>query len=63
MFQGQFFMCEDDRESRITSDYFWEEKIFPPKIHLLDHETDQFVEQKIEINIDRHLFNTFKITV
>ena len=45
-------MYEDDRES---------EKIFPPKIHLLDHETDQFVEQKIEINI--HGFDKLKITV
>ena len=38
-----------------------DKKIFPPKIHLLDHETDQFVEQKIEINI--HSFDSFKITV
>ena len=52
MFQGQFFMYED---------VMYEEKILPPKIHLLDHETDQFVEQKIEINI--HSFDTFKITV
>ena len=50
MFQGQFFMYEDDGT-----------KIFKPKIHLLDHETDQFVEQKIELNF--HSFDTFKITV
>ena len=50
MFQGQFFMYEDDGT-----------KIFQPKIHLLDHETDQFVEQKIEI--DTSSFDTLKITV
>ena len=58
MFQGQFFMYEDDRE---TSSYIGGTKIFPPKIHLLDHESDQFVEQKIEINIQR--FDNFRITV
>ena len=56
MFQGQFFMYEDDKRSREI-----DEKIFPPKIHLLDHETDKFVEQKIEFNI--HSFDTFRITV
>ena len=61
MFQGQFFIYEDDRESKQISDYYFEEKILPPKIHLLDHETDQFVEQKIEIN--SHRFDTFKIIV
>jgi hypothetical protein len=50
-------MYEDDKNSR----EFGEKKIFPPKIHLLDHETDKFVEQKIEINI--HSFDTFKIIV
>ena len=59
MFQGQFFIYEDDRRSKNLSDYY-----FGAKIHFLDHETDQFVEQKIEINIDRRLpFNTFKILV
>jgi hypothetical protein len=57
MFQGQFFMYEDDKNSR----EFGEKKIFPPKIHLLDHETDKFVEQKIEINI--RSYDTFRITV
>jgi len=59
MFQGQFFMYEDNIETR--SEWLFGGKIFPTKIHLLDHETDQFVEQKIEINI--HSFDTFKITV
>ena len=55
-------MYEDDSESRKVSDSsYFDEKIFPPKIHLLDHETDQFVEQKIELNI--HRFDTFKIIV
>jgi hypothetical protein len=39
----------------------YEVDYFGTKIHLLDHETDQFVEQKIEINI--HSFDTFKIIV
>ena len=56
MFQGQFFMYEDDKRSREI-----DEKIFPPKIHLLDHKTDQFAEQIIEINI--HRFDTFQILV
>jgi hypothetical protein len=50
MFQGQFFMYEDDDTETIQ-----------PKIYLLDHETDQFVEQKIEI--DTSSFDTLKITV
>ena len=62
MFQGQFFMFEDDRESRKPSSYNINPKIFPPKIHLLDHETDKFVEQKMEINIP-YSFDTFKIFV
>jgi hypothetical protein len=57
MFQGQFFLYEDDREM----ESYYVEKVLPPKIHLLDHETDQFVEQKIEINIQR--FDNFRITV
>ena len=62
MFQGQFFMYEDDKRSREIGDTdYWEKKIFQPKIHLLDHETDKFVEQKIEFNI--HSFDTFRITV
>ena len=61
MFQGQFFMFEDDRESRKPSSYNIYPEIFPPKIHLLDHETDKFVEQKIEII--NHSFDTFKIIV
>jgi hypothetical protein len=55
-------MYEDDKRSREMGDTpYWEKKIFQPKIHLLDHETDKFVEQKIELNI--HNFDTFKITV
>ncbi|CBY12138.1 unnamed protein product [Oikopleura dioica] len=54
MFQGQFFLVEDVRKCTkgIPSfDYYChEEIILPPKIYLLDHETDKFVEQKLDIN-------------
>jgi len=54
MFQGQFFLVEDVRKCTKgfpSHAYFCrEEIILPPKIYLLDRETDKLVEQKLDIN-------------
>ena len=58
MFQGKFLIYEQIQECRRGKFPFrcFEEISLPPKIHLLDHANDTFVEQKIDINYENYDF-------
>lgn len=62
MFQGQFFLYESVGEcKRLLGYYCNEQKLLPPKMYLLNLETDKFVEQKLDINYQN--FDFFSITI
>jgi len=50
LIQGQFLLLEDVKKCIRGGSMFCSEEItLPPKIHLLDYETDEFVEKKLDI--------------
>ena len=62
MLQGKFFLYENVRKCiRGIPGFCAKVLTLPPKLHLLDHEIDKFVEQKLSINYRN--FDYFAVSV